>query len=1144
MSLPIQNDTMLTTDLTNNNLIIDNIIESIRFSKSKIQSVINIEYPCSICKTEVRNNDKAILCCSCEMWVHITCNGISVNEYKKRMKKNRENPDLVDSDEWICLNCLVTERSKIFPFGMINDHLLETINSLDSIKLTELVPEFEVISETIKINNLNLNDIDENTPHQINCKYYNVEDIPKFSSNLDSFNIFHSNVNGYSSHFEDLHELLVNLKIGFDCICISETSLQIDDIIPINQKFKDYKPFFSPTKTGKGGVLIFTKESYKAIEREDLKISDVEFEAVWIEINNPKNKNIVIGCTYRHPHANNMDDYSVYLTKCLTKLNRENKEVYITGDFNTDLLKYEENNKIRDFYNLMTSNGFLPQITLPTRITPDSMTVIDNIYSNTFKNEIQSGNILIQIADHLAQIAMINKPRIKIENNTNMYKRDYKNLNEESFLDDISIQQWDNNSNDPNEMFNDFLWRLESSVNRHAPLRKLSKKEYKLKSKPWISVFIQRKIRHRNELFSRKKKNPTDEYVAQAYNRFRNSVNRDIIKAKRNYYSTYFENCKLNMKKTWKGIKEIINNKPNPVIQISQLKVNNALTDNPEAISNAFNDFFVNVGPNVDKEIPVIPIAPSAFLKNRIDLDFIPTPTSVDEVLALILGLDDNKSSGPSSIPTKLLKISAPLIVPTLVKIINVSFTTGIFPDNLKLAKVIPIFKSGSKYEVNNYRPISLLSVFSKILEKLMHIRVYKYLEIHQVIFESQFGFQQGKSTYHSLIEIVEKIRNSIENKNYGCGIFIDLKKAFDTVNHNILLLKLEHYGIRGNILDWFKSYLTNRSQFVYCNNKNSKIKNISCGVPQGSVLGPLLFLLYINDLPNISSKLKFFLFADDTNIFFESKNLESLQHIVNYELKKLSTWLNVNRLALNISKTNFVIFAAKNKPIKNVTLLINNKAIAQKDYVKYLGILIDSKLNFNYHITAISKKISRSIGLLYKLRYYVNAKTLMMVYYSLVYPFLTYAVAVWGSASDTSLKSLHILQKKVTRLITFNDLFVDQPGPLVHTKPLFKELKILTIFDIFKLEVSKFVYDCLHFTNPIQFNIYYKSCSSFYKTTSNNKQKLFKPIVRTTIYGLKSIKYNGVLIWNEIPLDIRLSVSKSVFIYKLKKLLLDLEIN
>ena len=166
------------------------------------------------------------------------------------------------------------------------------------------------------------------------------------------------------------------------------------------------------------------------------------------------------------------------------------------------------------------------------------------------------------------------------------------------------------------------------------------------------------------------------------------------------------------------------------------------------------------------------------------------------------------------------------------------------------------------------------------------------------------------------------------------------------------------------------------------------------------------------------------------------------------------------------------------------------------------------------------------------------------MVYYSLVYPFLTYAVAVWGSASDTSLKSLHILQTKVTRLITFNDLFVDQPGPLVHTKPPFKELKILTIFDIFKLEVSKFVYDCLHFTNPIQFNIYYKSCSSFYKTTSNNKQKLFKPIVRTTIYGLKSIKYSGVLIWNEIPLDIRLSISKSVFIYKLKKLLLDLELN
>ena len=331
-----------------------------------------------------------------------------------------------------------------------------------------------------------------------------------------------------------------------------------------------------------------------------------------------------------------------------------------------------------------------------------------------------------------------------------------------------------------------------------------------------------------------------------------------------------------------------------------------------------------------------------------------------------------------------------------------------------------------------------------------MHIRLFSFLEANKVIYNSQFGFQKGKSTTQSLIEITEKIRDCMENKNYGCGIFMDLSKAFDTVNHNILTQKLEHYGLRDTNLNWFISYLKDCSQYVFCNNISSKTKNINCGVPQGYVLGPLLFILYINDLPNISNELSFHLFADDTNIFFKANNLDTLQTTVNREMSKLVNWVNSNRLALNVSKTNFVIFSAKNKPLKPVTIIINRQAIQQNDYVKYLGVLIDSKLSFKQHITAITKKISRAIGLLYKLRQYVTRKVLIMMCYSLIYPFLIYALPIYGTADSIHLNSIHILQKKVVRLVTFSD-------PISHSLPIFKELEVLTIFEVFKVKTSKF---------------------------------------------------------------------------------------
>ena len=334
-----------------------------------------------------------------------------------------------------------------------------------------------------------------------------------------------------------------------------------------------------------------------------------------------------------------------------------------------------------------------------------------------------------------------------------------------------------------------------------------------------------------------------------------------------------------------------------------------------------------------------------------------------------------------------------------LSKLVNLCFEVGEFPDILKTAKVTPLHKKESKLNFLNYRPISLLSVFSKIYEKLIYTRIYSYLIKNELIYERQFGFRSKYSTNHALVSITERIRALIDTSHYVCGIFIDLEKAFDTVNHKILCDKLNFYGLRGNANKLIKSYLSDRRQYVSINGFDSEVKNVDCGVPQGSSLGPLLFLIYINDFRFCLADTESGHFADDTFILYSGKKLKTIETVVNTELKCVSSWLRLNKLSLNANKTELIFFHSKQHSFNydNISIKFDGKKLAPVDEVKYLGMYIDKYLSWNFHIHHLGKKLSRAKGIISRLRHNAPLNVCLQVYYSIFYSYLIYGSNLWG---------------------------------------------------------------------------------------------------------------------------------------------------
>ena len=592
-----------------------------------------------------------------------------------------------------------------------------------------------------------------------------------------------------------------------------------------------------------------------------------------------------------------------------------------------------------------------------------------------------------------------------------------------------------------------------------------------------------------------------------------------VEKAKSRHFQHTINNNSNDPKQLWKGV-NLIRGKGSKTTNITSLEVEEETITGDKNIAEALNSFFANVGSSLSKELQYS-------TQNAFTFDEV----SENDTLKLLCSLKESKSTGPDKINARLVKDSAEVICPTLTKIFNSSLQQGIFPEDLKNATISPIYKNGDKSDCSNYRPISVLSNVAKILEKIVYNQLISYINENNILTNSQFGFRKSHSTTTSLLKSTNKWLLNIDKGLINGVLFLDLRKAFDTVDHKILIDKLKLYGITGNTLNWFISYLDKIYQTCKVNNVRSARKLIECGVPQGSNLGPLLFLLYVNDLPNCLDQAEPSMFADDTNISTSAGSVEKLETQLNIELDKIYRWLVANKLTLNVSKTEYMIIGSCHnlgKIDKDPVIKIGSETVNRVHTSKRLGVIIDDKLKWEDQIDSISKKVSRGIGAIKLIKPYVPKKCLTQVYNALVQPYFDYCSLVWQNCKLELQLKLQKLQNRAARIITGDNWEIRSKDVLNKLNWLPLNQRRLTDTLLFMRKIFK---DEVPISISNQFQL---SVNEQYNLRSNcTMLKLAKPRTNTL---KRSFSYHAAKTWNKLPTDLKnLSISDKVFKHNLK---------
>ena len=919
------------------------------------------------------------------------------------------------------------------------------------------------------------------------------------------------------------HDLVSHLNILVNCfsfIIITESwLLSKDDDLGFD--IEGYKSISVYRGRKGGGIKMYYLNSISANIIDNLTVNSPSCETLFINAKVPSCEKIIIGGVYRPPNSLHYDFLSI-MENSLSSIN--NTRSIVTGDFNYNIL--DPNDYTNDYMDLMSSYGFSNCITLETyvsQVTNQDKSCLDHIWTNT---SIEQKNFVIypNLSDHycVATVFSISIDCIPIQ----IKFRDFCDRNCQNFSQNLPSEF--SSFNPPMhdiDLFTGYSAEfLTNLLNKYFPVKTKVYTQKRLRS-PWITGDVMNCINKKHEWYRLMKENIIS---YDSYKRYSYLVRKILRLAEENYYVHRLDSLGSDPKKNFAILNKLLGK--NKTKEISDhFVIEGVDIDDPKLISDKFNEYFVEHPIRIHENIPPSRLSYFNLIQQNETVAF--APTDPNEISAIILSM--KKNSKLNDIPTNFLKLCSPNFSPFLASLFNLCLIEKKFPSKFKIAEITPIHKKGSKIEIKNHRPISVLPNLSKNFEHLIFNRVKSIIDSFGVLSENQFGFRKHKNTELAALTLINRSLPAIEHKKYAICVFLDFSACFDTIDRNIFSQKLLLYGFHNDSVEFIDSYFSGRKQHVKFNGQTSKTILQNLGVIQGSKNGPLFFDIYSNDLNQLCSQNQIIQFADDTCLVYLGDDLSSLEQHVNTLLSGILDWCRFNKLSINPSKSEYIIVTNKTLEFEP-RIVLGNDIICRRNSVKYLGLHIDDKLKFPDHVTHLKSKLASLAGISFRLQKRFNLRTAKNYYYSMVFSTITYCISAWGGALLNCRRGEPIIkyQKKIIQ-----NLFSKHQ---MSNSCLFQEFKILKVVDVYKLYCSIHMYKILvtnsnpHLQNSI--DVQYPAHS--YDTRNANRILTPFPRVDAMRYNFN---YQFINIWNTIPISIRESASLKIFKRRYSEYLLSL---